>query len=119
MLRLAKQEKDAFQSCKIAKITVTGRKSGKNITLPVQFVYEDNKILLLPFMGKSTSWYANLKKNPSIIISINKTRIQGKATLSTDPAALKSTVEKFRTKYGASNIASYYPKKDASVEVAL
>jgi hypothetical protein len=37
--------------------------------------------------------------------------------LSTAPQRLKVVIEKFVAKYGDKNIASYYPKKNAYVEV--
>ena len=96
-----------------------GRRTGRSITLPVQFVYEENKILLLPFMGKKTGWYANLAKHPEITIEIRGTKLKGNAELSTDNAMLASVVEKFKAKYGESNITDYYPTKDAFVKVAM
>jgi deazaflavin-dependent oxidoreductase (nitroreductase family) len=101
------------------KITVIGRKTGRSITVPVQFVHEKGKIFLLPFMGKSTNWYSNLAKNPGITITIKNTKLQGKAKLSTDEDSLRNVIEKFVLKYGRTNIATYYPKKDAFVEVTV
>ena len=68
-------------------------------------------------MGKKTSWYANLTKHPAITIDIRGTKLKGNAELSTDSATLASVIEKFKAKYGESNIANYYPTKDAFVEV--
>ena len=114
-----REKLDAIRTANIAKITVIGRRTGRSITLPVQFVHEDNKILLLPFMGKKTGWYANLTKNPAITIDIRGTQLKGNAELSTDSAMLASVVEKFKAKYGESNITDYYPTKDAFVEVVV
>ena len=116
---LAKPEKSPFASADMLKITVVGRKTGKSITVPVQFVHEKDKILLLPFMGKNTNWYSNLAKNPRITITINKAKLQGNAKLSTDQATLRNVVGKFVDKYGRTNIATYYPKKEAFVEVTI
>jgi deazaflavin-dependent oxidoreductase (nitroreductase family) len=110
---------DVIRTAKIASITVIGRRTGRSITLPVQFVHQDNKILLLPFMGKKTGWYANLTKNPAITIEIRGTRLKGNAELSTDSAKLAGVVEKFKAKYGESNITDYYPTKDAFVQVVV
>jgi len=38
-------------------LTVTGRKSGRAITNPVWFVFEDDKLYLLPVKGSDTQWY--------------------------------------------------------------
>jgi deazaflavin-dependent oxidoreductase (nitroreductase family) len=108
-----------LRTANIARITVVGRRTGRSITLPVQFVHEGNKILLLPFMGKKTGWYANLTENPAITIEIRGTKLKGNAELTTDRAMLASVVEKFKAKYGESNITDYYPTKDAFVEVVV
>jgi deazaflavin-dependent oxidoreductase (nitroreductase family) len=114
-----REELDLVRTANIANITVIGRRTGRSITLPVQFVHEENKILLLPFMGKKTGWYANLTKNPAIAIEIKGTKLKGNAELSTDGAMLARVVEKFKAKYGESNITDYYPTKDAFVEVVV
>jgi deazaflavin-dependent oxidoreductase (nitroreductase family) len=49
-------------------ITVTGRKSGRAISIPVWFVVEGNKLYLLPVQGSDTQWYKNVLSNPSIRI---------------------------------------------------
>ncbi len=107
------------RSAPLAKIIVIGRKSRKRISVTVQFVYQDDKLYLLPFMGKQTSWYRNLKSNPDLTISIGGTNLTGTAKLSTDEKPLKETLRKFVAKYGESNIDNYYPTKDAFVEVNL
>ena len=38
-------------------LTVTGRKSGRAISIPVWFVLEDRKLYLLPVTGSDTQWY--------------------------------------------------------------
>ena len=42
------------------KISVTGRKSGRAISIPVWFVLEGEKLYLLPVQGSDTQWYKNL-----------------------------------------------------------
>jgi hypothetical protein len=43
-------------------ITVTGRRTGREITIPVWFVYGDGALWLLPVYGSDTQWYRNLMK---------------------------------------------------------
>ena len=50
-------------------LPVTGRKSGRAISNPVWFVFEDDKLYLLPVRGSDTQWYKNVLKNPSIRIN--------------------------------------------------
>src|SRR6266436_5927208 len=84
-------------------ITVTGRKSGHTISVPVWFVLEDGKLYLLPVSGSDTQWYKNVLKNPSIRIDAGGAKAELKVAPATDPKQVSSIVEKFRAKYGASD----------------
>src|SRR2546430_6701558 len=50
-------------------ITVTGRKSGRAISIPVWFVWKAGKLYLLPVEGSDTQWYKNVLQNSSIRIT--------------------------------------------------
>jgi deazaflavin-dependent oxidoreductase (nitroreductase family) len=95
-------------------ITVTGRKSGRAISLPVWFVLEDGKLYLLPVSGSDTQWYKNVLKNPSIRIEAGGEKAELRAVPVTDPKQVASVVEKFRAKYGASDVKKYYSKVDVA-----
>jgi hypothetical protein len=45
------------------KISVIGRSSGRTISIPVWFVFEGNKLYLLPVQGSDTQWYKNLLRH--------------------------------------------------------
>ena len=96
-------------------ITVTGRKSGRPISIPVWFVSEGDKLYLLPVQGSDTQWYKNALKNPSIRIDAGGEKAELKVTPITDPKQVASVVEKFRAKYGPSDVKKYYSKFDAAV----
>jgi len=96
-------------------ITVTGRKSGRAISIPVWFVLEGGKLYLLPVQGSDTQWYKNVLKNPSIRIEAGSAKAEVQAVILKDAAQAKSVVEKFRDKYGASDVKKYYPKHDVAV----
>jgi deazaflavin-dependent oxidoreductase (nitroreductase family) len=96
-------------------ITVTGRKSGRTISIPVWFVSEDNKVYLLPISGSDTQWYKNVLKNPSIQIEAGGAKAELKVAPVKDPKQVSSIVEKFRAKYGASDVKKYYSKFDVAV----
>jgi deazaflavin-dependent oxidoreductase (nitroreductase family) len=96
-------------------ITVTGRKSGRTISVPVWFVLEDGKLYLLPVNGSDTQWYKNVLKNPSIRIDAGGDAAELRAVPVTDPKQVASVVEKFRAKYGASDVKKYYSKFDVAV----
>jgi deazaflavin-dependent oxidoreductase (nitroreductase family) len=95
-------------------ITVTGRKSGRTISLPIWFVWDDGKLYLLPVKGSDTQWYKNVLKNPSIRIDAGGAQSQLKVLAVTDVTQVKSVVEKFRGKYGTSGV-NLYSKLDVAV----
>ncbi len=97
------------------EITVTGRKSGRAISNPVWFVLEGDKLHLLPVKGSHTQWYKNVLKNPSIRIEGAGAEIEVQAVPVNDATQVKSIVEKFRNKYGASDVKKYYSKFDVAV----
>ncbi len=96
-------------------ITVTGRKSGRAISIPVWFVAEDDKLYLLPVKGSDTQWYRNVLKNPKIRIDLRGAKAELEAAPITDAKNISTVVEKFREKYGAKDVKKYYSKFDAAV----
>jgi deazaflavin-dependent oxidoreductase (nitroreductase family) len=96
-------------------ISVTGRKSGRTISLPVWFVLEDDKLYLLPVQGSDTQWYKNVLNNPMIRIDARGAEAEVKVVLVTDATQVSSVREKFRAKYGTNDVKKYYSKFDAAV----
>ena len=113
-----KKQKDALEG-RLARereitISVTGRKSGHTISLPIWFVWGDGKLYLLPVKGSDTQWYKNVLKNPSIRIDAAGAQSELKVVAVTDSAQVKSVVEKFRGKYGTSGV-NLYSKFDVAL----
>jgi deazaflavin-dependent oxidoreductase (nitroreductase family) len=96
-------------------ITTIGRKTGRSISLPVWFAWDDGKLYLLPVKGSDTQWYKNALKNLSIRIDAGGIQSELTAVAVTDPAQVKSVIEKFRGKYGANDVKKYYSKFDVAV----
>ena len=101
------------------EISVTGRKSGATITIPVWFVLEECRLYLLPVSGSDTQWFKNLKKNRLLGISTGGWKANFKAVLVRDPEAVKAVGERFRARYGAGDVKRYYRKFDVAVRVGL
>ncbi|MBI2935670.1 MAG: nitroreductase family deazaflavin-dependent oxidoreductase [Chloroflexi bacterium] len=100
-------------------ITVKGRKTGKDITLPVWFVHEGSVLMLLPVRGSSTQWFRNLQSAPEITVQAGNSRLTTDARVVRDRKRTQDAVERFRRKYGADQIAKYYTIFDGFVEVPL
>jgi deazaflavin-dependent oxidoreductase (nitroreductase family) len=96
-------------------ISVIGRKSGRTISIPVWFVFEDRTLYLLPVQGSDTQWYKNVLKNPSIRIDARGGEAELHAVPVRDSKRVSSLVEKFRAKYGAGDVKKYYSKFDVAV----
>ena len=106
--------KDRLSRYREITITVTGRKSGRTISIPVWFVFDD-KLYLLPVQGSGTQWLKNVLKNPLIRISARGAEAEFNAVPITDAKQVSSVVEKFREKYGAKDVKKYYSKFDVAV----
>ena len=96
-------------------IRVTGRKSGRTISLPIWFVAEGDQVYLLPVKGSDTQWYKNALKSPAIRIGAGGAEGEFNAVPITDAAELTAVIEKFREKYGAGDVKKYYSKFDVAV----
>ncbi len=107
--------KDRLSRYREINITVTGRKSGRAISIPVWFVFEDDKLYLLPVQGSDTQWYKNVLKKPSIRIDARGAEAELKVVPVTDATQVSSVVEKFRAKYGTNDVKKYYSKFDVAV----
>jgi deazaflavin-dependent oxidoreductase (nitroreductase family) len=107
--------KDQLSRNQEINLSVTGRKSGRSIAIPVWFVLDGARLFLLPVQGSDTQWYKNVQKNPSVHIDAGRASAAVKVTVTTDPKQVSSVVEKFRAKYGPSNVKKYYSKFDVAV----
>ena len=110
--------KRALASTREVQITVTGRKSGRKISIPVWFVHEADRVYLLPVEGSESDWYKNLVRTPVMDLSAKRARITTEPKLITDAIKVKEVAEKFRAKYGAAEVKKYYSKFDVCVEVS-
>jgi deazaflavin-dependent oxidoreductase (nitroreductase family) len=111
--------KDRLSQSSEIKISVTGRKSGRTISIPIWFVFDDDKLYLLPVQGSDTQWYKNVLKNPSIRIGAGSVEAESKAVPITDAKQVASVIEKFRAKYGKGDVKKYYSKFDVAVLVQM
>lgn len=109
----------ALQGRREIDITVTGRKSGKAVSLPVWFVQEGEMLYLLPAKGTDTQWYKNLCKIPSIRLDARGKSLNTNAIPSTEKASVHEVVKKFQDKYGARTVNNLYSGLNAAVEVSL
>ncbi len=110
---------EALQASQEIGLTVTGRKSGREITNPVWFVQEGDRLYLLAVNGSDSNWFKNVLKDPTIRLAAGDSQVTARAKPITDPAAVGQVVGKFRAKYGTGDVDRYYPKRNVAVEVPL
>ena len=109
----------ALESTREIELTVTGRRSGREISVPVWFVREGDKLDLVPVNGSGSDWYKNVLKTPAIRLTAGGAQLTASAIPVTDPARVGKILDRLRARYGARDVAAYYPKQDAAVEVPL
>ena len=100
-------------------ISVIGRKSGRTISNPIWFAWDEDQLYLLPVQGSDTQWCKNVLKNPAMQIEAGGAKADFKAIPITDAKGVASVVEKFRQKYGAGDVKKYYSKFDVAVLVQV
>lgn len=110
-----KDLKDRLSRYHEIDISVTGRKSGRAISNPVWFVADDENLYLLPVKGSDTQWYKNVLKKPSMRIKARDAEAELRVVPVTDAKQVSSVVDKFRAKYGASDVKKYYSRLDVAV----
>jgi len=111
--------KKALAATRELEITVTGRKSGRKISLPVWFVDEADRVYLLPVKGSDSPWYKNITQTPTMTIAAGGTKLTAEPKRITDARKVKEVADKFRLKYGTADVRKYYSKLDVSVEISL
>jgi deazaflavin-dependent oxidoreductase (nitroreductase family) len=109
----------ALDASSEVELTVTGRTSGREISIPVWFVREGDTLYLVPVNGSDSDWYKNMRKRPPIRLSEGSADLSARATPITEPAKVEQILDKFRAKYGPDDVAACYPKPDVAAEVPL
>jgi deazaflavin-dependent oxidoreductase (nitroreductase family) len=107
--------KDRLGRFRQINIRVTGRKTGRSISIPVWFVLEGDELYLLPVQGSDTQWYKNVLKKPLIRIEARGAEAEFNAVPVKDAKQVSTVVKKFRAKYGPSDVRRYYSTFDVAV----
>jgi hypothetical protein len=83
------------------------------------FVRQAGRLYLLPGAGSDSQWYKNVLKTPAIGLASGRARYSTIARPVTDPGIVARIVEDFRTRYGADELAEYYPNPNPEVAVEV
>ena len=102
------------------KLTVSTRRTKREVTFPVWFVVEDGSIHLLPVNGSSTSWYRNVSENPGVKVVIAWRVYVGTAQSTREKEKVKRVMGMFRDKYGDRNCNNFFgDRADVVVSVYI
>jgi deazaflavin-dependent oxidoreductase (nitroreductase family) len=101
------------------ELTAVGRKSGQETSRPVWFDQEGDKLYLVPVTGSDSQWYKNVLSHPTVRLAAGGAEYTAPATPITDPARAAEVVDRFRARYGADDVAKFYPNPNVAVEVPL
>jgi hypothetical protein len=97
-------------------LTVTGRKSGRAISIPVWFAVQGERLYLLPVTGSDTQGYRNVLQDPRVHLRAGGTELDCTLRPILKPAQLSFITEQFRARYGGGGM-KYYSKLDAAAVV--
>jgi deazaflavin-dependent oxidoreductase (nitroreductase family) len=111
--------RQALEKRREISITVTGRRTGNAITLPVWFVLEDETVWLLPVRGSRSQWFRNLQADPTVTVRAGRGHFTATARLVTDPHAVQAVVQRFRSKYSPAEVVRYYTGFDAAIQLPI
>jgi hypothetical protein len=109
----------ALDATNEVELGTVGRVSKRETTRPVWFVRRGDTLHLLPVGGSDSQWYKNMLATPTIHLSADGAEHHTTGRPITDPDQVDSVVDEFRGKYGASEVAKYYPDQDVAVEASL
>jgi hypothetical protein len=101
------------------ELTVTGRKSAKQIPRPVWFVLRGAELLLLPVTGTNSQWYKNVLQDPKVKIASGGQTILGKLRPITGKREVADVIQLFEKKYGARDVKRYYPNPNVAASLPL
>jgi hypothetical protein len=109
----------ALGSAQELGMSFVGRKTGKKFSIPVWFVTDGRKVQLLPVGGTKSKWYRSILKYPLIELQVSAKKVNAQSHPTQDRKAVGDIMERFRSKYGASDVKKYYPGQDVAVELSI
>jgi deazaflavin-dependent oxidoreductase (nitroreductase family) len=100
-------------SRKYMLITVTGRKSGKQYTTPVQYGAADNKLFVLT--SRDYIWWRNLRGGTAVSLQLRGKMASGEATIETETEAVAQIARRIYPTVTNAQLATILPNAVAVV----
>jgi deazaflavin-dependent oxidoreductase (nitroreductase family) len=84
-----------WMSAAVLLITYRGRKSGKEYSLPVQYVQDGNHIYIVPGFAEKKTWWRNLKGGADVQVTLKGQTVPGYGILLERDADAKEILKAF------------------------
>lgn len=88
-------------SRQILLLTYTGRRSGRQYTLPVGYVRDADALLVVSQHSELKRWWRNLRGGAPVAVLLGGERMSGRADVIEDPVAVATKVERLIARLGA------------------
>lgn len=87
-------------SGQILLLSYTGRKSGRQYTLPVGYVRDGDALLVVSQHSELKRWWRNLRGGAPVAVLLRGERLSARADVIEDPAAVAAEVERLIARVG-------------------
>jgi deazaflavin-dependent oxidoreductase (nitroreductase family) len=77
----------SFRGAPVLLLTTTGRKSGKQRTMPLLYLREGDAFVVVASEGgaeRNPAWFLNLQANPAVEVEVGRAKEQRRARAATD-----------------------------------
>jgi deazaflavin-dependent oxidoreductase (nitroreductase family) len=85
----------------ILLLTYTGRRSGRQYTLPVGYLRDGDALLIVSQHSELKRWWRNLRGDVPVAVLLRGQRVNARADVIEDPAAVAVEVERLIERLGA------------------
>jgi deazaflavin-dependent oxidoreductase (nitroreductase family) len=81
LMWILKSQFHGWMSANTLIIAYHGRKSGREYTLPVQYVQHDNKLYIVPGYAEKKTWWKNFRQEMDVRVWLMGEAVDGKGVL--------------------------------------
>jgi deazaflavin-dependent oxidoreductase (nitroreductase family) len=95
-------------SRQVLLLTTTGRKTGLQRLVPVDYEEEGGTYYIVPNQGTHATWYRNLVAHPEVTIQVGRRRVEAIATPVTDLELKAHVLRRFAGARWSFRVKKYY-----------
>ena len=95
-------------SRQVLLLTTTGRRTGLQRLVPLDYEEEDGTFYIVPNQGTHATWYRNLVSHPEVTIQVGRRRMEAIATPVTDLKLKAHVLRRFAGARWAFRVKKYY-----------